>query len=406
MIAKEIFRTGKVYTICGNMGDGKTFTSIAMMQHCVQGDYELDYCNVEAITNVKMAFKASADERPKIGYPKHVHYAGSMAETLRTVGKILEKYDNDEVLIIWIADETQNYMMADQNFSKETQAMKSFLGNTRKFSMCDFFLSPALSNLPLRIRSFNNGENRPGDGNVGYCSGHWLKDRKWAESRYSKDVALNKVRFCDGPGKPYQVVTIWPTSWTKNPYGPDMKVGDYGYDTRSTATFEVGENEFGVPFDLKEFMKATSDGLYYDVPDQISDFFEKWDRLGSGDDPQSEDTISPQIRSICELAYKALSDRKYTYIAGNKKVMHHTTKDVATWLNLPESTLRNYMKKYLELTGLARPEDVDEDNENEQRKTQNESCAAAVYIQSKVEKGEISPPLAICKGDEGKKGSA
>lgn len=174
--------------------------------------------------------------------------------------------------------------------------MKVFLANARKFQLCSWFLSPAISNFPLRVRAFADGERSPGDGRTGYCSAQWLKDRRLAAARYGGRTDPRDVVFCrEAPGAAWRPVVLPRSPWAYDLYGPDLRPGEYAYDTYAVSGFGVGANRYGRDFDLKAFLDGTSRGLSCETAAKIDAFFAWWDGAAAEgtEDPASG---GPQCR--------------------------------------------------------------------------------------------------------------
>lgn len=268
----DMIAAGQTVAVAGRRGAGKTFLTTSIMQRAVEGEYELSR-PVVAITNIVFAKKEDGVLVEE--YPPGVRHADTMAETLRTACGILEEYGPGNVTIMWVLDEAQNYMLADQNAAAENLALVKFLGNARKFDMCNWFLTPAFNNLVPRIRCFPEDENKSG-----YCSYRIFKDRQ-AASDIAAGTNLDPraiTFYTNRPDMVPQPIIIKGTSWTK---GIDrIRSGEYSYDTKATAMFTVGENANGAQFDLASFIKATSSGLSTQVPRKAAEWFAAWDAKG------------------------------------------------------------------------------------------------------------------------------
>ena len=269
----ELLQPGETIVVAGRRGHGKTATVISMAQHAVEGDYGHD--NVEIITNVVFG-RVRRGGKPVEDYPEHVHHEDTLSGTMRRAGEIIREYGPGGCTILWLLDEAQNYMMADENGRKENLALTKYLGNARKFDICNVFMTPTLNNLTPRVRCFPTGESKSG-----YCSAQMIKDKDLALRRVGGRTDPRSITFVrTEPDMEPMPVFIKPTSWMRGIYGglPD---GEYGYDTKSMATFSVGENDYGVPFSLEEFLKITSKGLSHELPDKIDEYFDLWDAQGS-----------------------------------------------------------------------------------------------------------------------------
>ena len=107
---------------------------------------------------------------------------------------------------------------------------------------------------------------------------------------------------------------IKPTSWIRGIYAKGLEPGSYGYDTKSTATFSIGQNDNGVPFSFERFIMATSGGLSHELPKKIDRFFEEWDAEGSDEQEKlpGEDYGRIRIADQCRRVQR-MRDRGMTW---------------------------------------------------------------------------------------------
>lgn len=312
----DLVKPGETIILGGKKGGGKTATSISIAQHCMDGDYGHE--NVVVITNVLFGRARGHGKLPLQAYPPGIYHEDTLSGTMRRIGEVIREYGSGNSTIIWLLDEAQNYMMADQNGSKENLALTKYLGNARKFDVCNFFLSPAINNLTPRVRCFPTGESKSG-----YCSAQMIKDPARAKELVGKRADPRSITFVKAAvDEPFVPVFIQPTPWIRSIYESGLPEGTYGYDTKSTATFSVGENGNGVPFSFEAFIKATSGGLSHELPDKIESFFDKWDSQGSDSEtalPGEDYTkirISEQCRRIGRMRDLGLTWRDIATIEG------------------------------------------------------------------------------------------
>ena len=306
---------GETVVLAGKRGGGKTATAVTMAQHAIQGDYGHE--NVELITNV--IFGRVRDRGPPIeDYPEHVHHEDTLSGTMRKIGEIINEYGSGGCTIIWLLDEAQNFMIADMNGSRENLALTKYLGNARKFDVCNFFLTPAINNLTPRVRCFPTGDTKSG-----YCSCQMQKDPDAAYRQFHGSVNPRSVTYIttDAGARPI-TMCMEPSPWVKGVYSKGLKPGTYGYDTKSTASFSIGKNENGVPFSFEKFIMATSGGLSHDLPGKIEAFFDAWECEGGTDqeDCPGEDytriRISDQCRRVERMRDMGLTWKQVAAIEG------------------------------------------------------------------------------------------
>ncbi|MCI2075195.1 MAG: DnaB-like helicase C-terminal domain-containing protein [Candidatus Methanomethylophilus sp.] len=268
-----LLQPGETIVMAGRRGHGKTATAVSLCQHAMEGDY--GERPILLITNVVFGRKTTG-AAPVEDYPPGVYHEDTLSGTMRRIGRIAEEYGRGGATVIWLLDEAQNYMMADQNGAKENLALTKYLGNARKFGVCNFFLTPTVNNLTPRVRCFPTGESKSG-----YCSCQMIKDKAEASRVIGSRGDPRSITFVrTSPDTPWVPVFIEPTPWIRDIYSSEAKPGDYGYDTVSTATFSVGENARGVPFSFEKFIKATSGGLSHQLAEKIEGFFADWEAEG------------------------------------------------------------------------------------------------------------------------------
>lgn len=279
---KDKFIPGRMNIIYGPKGDGKSFAALSIAQNIMDGLYGHE--NVTMITNILMG-RVTSGKHPVKGAPPGVFYEDTIAGSMKKVGEILDEYGRG-CMILWLLDEAQNFMMADQNAAKENQAMKMFLANTRKFGICNFYMTPALGNLGPRIRNYSS------DKVSGYCNFQWMKSRTRAEKIAPQGMDYRDIIFVRGDGKDvdpvnYKPVVISPGTWGRDLYSDkSLKPGDYAFDTLSTADLKMGQNAKGEEFNFYKFLEATSGDLSHTIPRKIADFFSKWDEEGTDGNEQ------------------------------------------------------------------------------------------------------------------------
>lgn len=313
-LAAEILNPGETVVLAGKRGGGKTATALSIAQHALQGDYGHE--NVEIVTNILFG-RVRSGRNPIEDYPQGVTHEDTMAGTMRRIGEIIREYGSGNCLILWILDEAQNFMIADQNMGGENQALVKYLGNARKFDVCNFFLTPSINNLAPRVRSFGTG-----DAKSGYCSCQMQKDPVEARKIAGGDLDPRSVTFVrTGAGNPWEPVVIRPTPWIRGIYGRGLPDGSHGYDTKSMATFSIGTNDNGVPFNLERFLQVTSKGLSHELPAKIDQYFDEWEAEGARtDELPGEDygklRISDQCRRIGRARDMGLTWREIATVEG------------------------------------------------------------------------------------------
>ena len=361
----ELIQPGETIVMAGRRGHGKTATAVSLCQHDMAGDFGHE--NVAVITNVVFGRKVAGGQ-PVEDYPPGVYHEDTLAGTMRRIGAIVEEYGRRGANIIWLLDEAQNFMMADQNGTKENLALTKYLGNARKFGVCNIFLTPTINNLAPRVRCFPQGE-----GKSGYCSCQMMKDRAEARKLVGNRADPRSVTFFrTDPDARWTPVFISPTSWIRDIYGPTVSPGDFGYDTVSTATFNIGENGHGVPFSFEKFIRATSGGLSHQLPEKIEGFFAEWDREGEKGKEEERTGQGPVQIGYTKDDVELMKCRAMH----RRRLAGDTWPEIAEEWAEPKTTLQYQYRKWLPiLSGSARG---DEGGRTEDGKR---PPASASYIQ-------------------------
>lgn len=322
---RDIFRPGVRHIFDGTTGSGKTFTVISLMQHLIRGDIDTG-AKVVAITNVVMVKREHG--RLVQSYPRGVYPARSFAEMMRLVGDLLLKFGMGKITILMVLDEAQNFMLADQNASKENLALVKFAANIRKFGICTIFMTPTRKNLAPKLRNFADDPSNPGNLNV-----YWRKDIRAAEILVGRGMARDTaIVQLSSEEEPFPIV-VAPGTWTM-PL-EDLREGEYGYDTLSAADFEMGANEHGVPFDIKAFLTKCSGVASFEIPRSIGAFFREWDREGSSEDDDAG--LSPKERLL-------KADVRFAWLLVEKE--RWSVARAARLLGYEERQFRRYFLRY------------------------------------------------------------
>ncbi|KUE73350.1 hypothetical protein AUQ37_02675 [Candidatus Methanomethylophilus sp. 1R26] len=339
----SLLQPGETIVLAGRRGHGKTATAVSMCQRAMGGEY--GHRRVYVITNVVFG-RARESGPPEEAYPPGVFHEDTLAGTMRRIGEILGRAGRSGALIIWLLDEAQNYMLADQNGSKENMALTKYLGNARKFGVCNLFLTPTVNNLAPRVRCFPTGEAKSG-----YCSCQMVKDKTEAAAIACGRADPRSVTFVrTSADEPWTPVLISPSPWIRDVYSRDAAPGDYGYDTISTATFSVGENAHGVPFSFERFIRATSGGLSHELPEKIAGFFREWDAEGA-EDGKAGDAASGDAPSGPYCYTKEDLELAKVKAVRNRRMAGDTWPQIAAEWGEPPTTLQYQLKKWSQALG-------------------------------------------------------
>lgn len=367
MYMRKIIYAGATIIISGDRGGGKSHVAISIAQNAIEKRYNLDL-PVVCITN--MVFGRCTSGEPIEGYPDKVFHEVTLAGTLRRIGQILLEYGWGKVIIIWILDEAQQFMLSDMNGTKENLALVKFLGIARKFGLCNIFLTPALNNIVPRIRSLKGDEKTP----AGYCSCQMMKDeaaaRKISKGRYDpRCITFHR----ENANERYSPMIVDSTSWTTGFEGNRLRIGEYSYDTGSTASFSIGKNDNGVEFDLMEFVEKTSTGMSHQIAKNIIDYFEVWDSMGLDDELPGEDSVKIQLR-------------EQNMRVDRMRQMGIKWDDIARIEGTIKTTIQSRYAKFQSEEGSSK-------NNSASKKTNDENgvVCGPVYIQPNKEKDGVGP---------------
>ncbi len=357
---------GATIIISGKRGGGKSHTAFSIVQNAIEGKFHLDL-PVVCITN--MVCGRVTENLPIEAYPDKVYHEDALAGTLRRIGQIITEYGSGNVIIIWVLDEAQNFMLSDMNGSKENLALLKFLGIARKFDLCNIFLTPALNNMVPRIRCFPEGDEKSG-----YCSCQMIKEIETAKHKYGDRCDPKSVTFHrESANAKYQAMTINSGSWTRGLYNGKLKVGEYSYDTKSTATFSIGKNQNGVEFNLLEFVETTSTGLSHELGKKIGEYFDRWDSMGLDDELPGEDPVKIRLH-------------EQNIRVDRMRQLGIKWDDIARIEDTIKTTLQSRYNKFCQEEGSSK-------NNSASKKTNDENGVVRepVYIQPNKEEDGVGP---------------
>ncbi|MFA6710831.1 MAG: zonular occludens toxin domain-containing protein [Candidatus Methanomethylophilaceae archaeon] len=319
------FKRGTMMITDGHMGDGKTHQAVALSQEFIESYTEEP---VYIITNIPFAHRTVSGYEKK--YPENVFGICTMEDVYRTLCELLEQHSWDEMRVILILDEAQNFMSSDSHFSEMTKKMHVFLANIRKFGMAVWLLTPVIRNLGPRIR----GGKMDGK-DEGYCSIYWKKDMNAIRSFLDRNELDPKEakRFTtvkwNSDMRPH-IVYVPAPSWTTSL--KDLPIGGYAYDTGAVAAFGMRNKDSN--FDFDAVIAACGTAVSTNKAKALKEYFDDLDNEADG--LTAEDAVFVRNREQCTRM-----DR-YRELAGI------TWDQIAIGEDEPESTLRyrynNYFK--------------------------------------------------------------
>lgn len=265
---KGIFRPGAVLVTHGMRGGGKTHSAIAFCQNLIEHRYPDCPKYVILITNVIFVKKVDKTQHPE-GFVKEAPENVFMVERMRDIFPIitdaLERYGRKDLLVIFLLDEAQNFLMGDENSRGEMAvSMKKFCGIIRKFNLCLWLISPRMMNLGPAFRNFLDADTD--SGNV-TCTFQKIKTK--AEGFVAKmhlDIDPRSIAFVKaGFTEPVQYIPVPDSSWTRVP--ETLALGEYAYDTYASADFDIGD------FPFREFVRHISGKSSYDMIPAVKEFY-------------------------------------------------------------------------------------------------------------------------------------
>ena len=319
--ADEMFASmvsaGEVWLTSGFKGGGKSHTAIAVSEMLVKGIYP-SVGTTYLLTNI--IFYHKYKNKLKVEYPPGVFHVETMKDTFWKIYEILsdteaEGMDRQDINIILVLDEAQNFIGGDNNSSNASVMMKELLGTIRKFRLLIWFLTPSPQSIGPAFRNWLVDPKYPGN-----LTAQWKKDLGW-NTEYIKKNKLNLspkelmvVKHYDSDAK---VVRVPVTQWTKTK--ETIANGEYCYDHEASATFHVGDD-----FDWEDFNRVLGGTASIDLLPTIHDYFGR----SSEKSEEKEDEKTKVERAVLEIACKLrLQGNSWDYIAKTLDVPRKTLTD-------------------------------------------------------------------------------
>ena len=271
----QMLYPGAVWLTSGFRGGGKTHTAIAVSEQLVKGMYP-KVGKVFVLTNIIFYHKLG-NGRLEVECPPGVHHVETMRDTFWKIYEILRDNGND-VTILLILDEAQNFVGGDTNASNSSAMMKEFLGTIRKFRLAVWFLCPSKQSIGPAFRNWINDPKYPGN-----LTAEWKKDLSW-NARYIQEKGLKAspkafIFARNYNWKKPKLINVPITEWTRTK--EEIRPGQYCYDHEASATFHVGDG-----FDWEDFNRVLGGTASIDLLSTIERYY---GCLPSPDDPPKED---------------------------------------------------------------------------------------------------------------------
>ena len=126
----------------------------------------------------------------------------------------------------------------------------------------------------------------------GISAGTFEKDvrrsQAYLDRKHMNLDARDIVYVKQGYHEPEKMLIVPPSTWTRDP--ETIKVGEYAYDTYSSADFRIGE---GFPF--YDFVYHVSGKSSYDMVASIREFYQKMEREAGEEGPVDRERIEREL---------------------------------------------------------------------------------------------------------------
>ena len=132
---------------------------------------------------------------------------------------------------------------------------------------CPWFITPAMRNLTPAFRNFLDSDTDAGNVTCTFEK-DTRRSQAYLDRHHIKGDARDIVYVKHGAHEPEKMLVVPPSTWTRDP--ETIAVGEYAYDTFSSADFRIGE---GFPF--YDFVYHVSGKSSYDMVPSIREFYEK-----------------------------------------------------------------------------------------------------------------------------------
>ena len=283
---KEIFKSGACLVSFGMRGGGKTHCAMSFAQNLIEGKFPDMPKHIVLLTNIIFVRKDADGVHEAC--PDNVYKITTIREYFPIVADMLEKYDRKDVLILLVLDEAQNFLLGDLNSSGDlAKSFKTFAGLLRKWNTCAWFITPAMRNLTPAFRNFIDA-----DSDAGNVTCTFEKDTTRSAALLKKkrvDLDPRDIVFVrTGADQKEKRMLVPTSSWTRDPHS--IPVGDYAYDTYSSADFRIGD------FPFYDFLFYISGRTSFDMVPSIKEFYRKMAAGETGDAPVDRDKVEREVK--------------------------------------------------------------------------------------------------------------
>ena len=286
-MVREIFKPGACLVSFGRKGGGKTHCAISFAQKLVQNEYPDMPGHVFLLSNI-LFVRNDGTASPPEEYPPNVYKITTLKDYFPIVADLLDKYDRKDLLILMVLDEAQNFLLGDMNSSGDfAKSFKTFAGLFRKFNTVAWFITPAMRNLTPAFRNFIDA-----DSDAGNVTCTFEKDTTRSAALLKKkrvDLDPRDIVFVrTGADQKEKRMLVPTSSWTRDPHS--IPVGDYAYDTYSSADFRIGD------FPFYDFLFYISGRTSFDMVPSIKEFYRKMAAGETGDAPVDRDKVEREVK--------------------------------------------------------------------------------------------------------------
>ena len=283
---KEIFKPGACLVSFGMRGGGKTHCAMSFAQNLIEGKFPNMPKHIVLLTNIIFVRKDADGVHEAC--PDNVYKITTIREYFPIVADMLEKYERKDVLILLVLDEAQNFLLGDLNSSGDlAKSFKTFAGLLRKWNTCAWFITPAMRNLTPAFRNFLDSDTDAGNVTCTFEK-DVRRSQAYLDRKHMNLDARDIVYVKQGYHEPEKMLIVPPSTWTRDP--ETIKVGEYAYDTYSSADFRIGE---GFPF--YDFVYHVSGKSSYDMVASIREFYQKMEREAGEEGPVDRERIEREL---------------------------------------------------------------------------------------------------------------
>jgi len=292
----------------GHMGDGKTHTSVALVQEFMEV-----YAGEKVYFATNCVFKCRTPEGLVRKDPPNVYHVETLEELLRVDADLMVKHGFGNFRLIWALDEAQNFIPAEEHLSPTSKAIYKMFSNIRKFGISVWLLTTQADHLGPRMRSGPVTGDRGG-----FVQILWKKDMVTIKNylKVHKIDSSEAKRFVTVKWKPDMapyVMYIPAPSWT-TPLDK-LPIGGYAFDTSAISTFSVGSSKFS----LSRFLEVVA--AADDIPTSMQQYFAAIDNntvTENGEEVIEVDPWEETIKTADRCRHLGLTWKQAAFVTDTK----------------------------------------------------------------------------------------